>query len=245
MDAYGEDINKLNALRVETLYSNTAIPVAVTLTGCVALFFVLLDKNNTPAAFIWIGLLFFISFMRFLTVRRYHATKKMPDEYKRWLTLFMIGTVCSGLLLGSTPYIFIVNNDIINAGLLTMFILVLNSGSIGIYSAFNRVYYSFNVPAVLPLAVYLFSQNDVMLNKLGVIFIAFILFIFIIQYHAHRIIKQMISIKLDNQNLLSSYEIDKSRIDVLERMFNTNQKELEVTKRRLLDCEENLKQANK
>lgn len=242
MSVTREDISKLNALRVETLYNNTAIPVAVTLTGCVVLFFVLLDEKNSAAAYVWLSLLLIISFVRFLLVKRYHATQKDPDDYPHWLKLFVIGTVCSGLLLGSTAYVFIVDDDIINIGLLTMFILVLNSGSIGIYSAFKRVYYSFNIPAALPLAVYLFSQGNAMLNKLGMIFVAFIVFIFVIQYHAHQIIIQMISIQLDNQNLLSSYELDQSRINIMERLFNTNQRELETTKLKLKDCEEKLKQ---
>lgn len=244
MSAGGEDFIKLNALRVEALYNNSATPVAVTLTGCVVLFFVLLNKQNLFPAILWLTLLLIVSAIRYYTVMRYHASSKAPENYNYWLTIFLTGTICSGTILGSTAYIFIVGDDIINAGLLTMFILVLNSGSIGIYSAFMRVYYGYNIPAILPLIVYMLSSNNVQLNKLGIIFIAFIVFIFVIQYHAHRIMNQMISVKLDNRNLLDSYEHDQSKLHILERMYNTNLQELKVVKNELASCREKLKRNN-
>ena len=98
--------------------------------------------------------------------------------------------------------------------------------------------------AILPLIVYMLSSNNVQLNKLGIIFIAFIVFIFVIQYHAHRIMNQMISVKLDNRNLLDSYEHDQSKLHILERMYNTNLQELKVVKNELASCREKLKRNN-
>lgn len=244
MNVNREDIVKLNALRVEALYSNTGIPVAVTLVGCVVLFFVLLNKTNMVPAISWLSILLIVSAFRYFFIKRFKASTRKPEDYKHWLMIFLIGTICSGLVLGSTAYVFIVDDDVINVGLLTMFILVLNSGSIGIYSAFKRVYYGFNIPVIVPLIFYFISQDNAQLNKLGMMFVAFVIFIFIIQYHSHKILNQMISVKLDNINLMDGYELDQSRISILDKMYNTNLKELEKTKLELASCQEKLNSKN-
>ena len=242
MDANGEDFIKLNALRVEALYNNSVIPVAVTLTGCIVLFFVLMNKQNAFPAVCWLILLITVSVIRYFIVRRYHTSEKLPEDYKHWLNVFLVGAISSGLVLGSAAHVFIIDDNIINIGLLTMFILVLNSGSIGIYSSYNRVYYGFNIPTIVPFVFFLITSNNPLLHKLCIIFLAFIGFIFVIQYHSQRIINQLISVKLDRENLLDSYELDQSRIIILEKMFNTNLRELKIARNELAECQKKLKQ---
>ena len=66
MSSNGEDFLKLSTLRVEALYNNSVIPVAVTLTGCVVLFFVLLNNQNQFAAVSWLTVLLIVSAVRYL-----------------------------------------------------------------------------------------------------------------------------------------------------------------------------------
>ena len=60
----------------------------------------------------------------------------------------------------------------------------------------------------------------------------------------NKILNQMISVKLDNINLMDGYELDQSRINILDKMYNTNLKELEKTKLELASCQEKLKSKN-
>ena len=156
--------------------------------------------------------------------------------------MFFIGALCSGSLLGSTAYIFITDYDLLNISLLMMFMLVLISGSIGIYSVFQRVYYGFAIPTIVPLAIYLLTQKNELLNQLCLILIAFVLCIFIIQFHSHRIIKQLLTFKLDNDVLIKHYELDHDRINILERMFKSCEMRLKNTENELRKCKERLEQ---
>lgn len=239
-----DDLISLNALRVDVLYSNTLIPIAVTLIGCISLLFLLWSEKTIIAAITWLSILTIILAIRSFIVLRYHDSKKTPEDYAFWLNMFFIGVICSGSVLGSTAYVFIINNDIINISLLMMFILVLISGSIGIYSVFQRIYYGFTIPTVVPLVIYLLSQQDQLLNKLCIILIAFVFFIFIIQFHSHKMVNQLVTLKLDNNTLLENYDLDHERINILERMFNRCEMQLKNTREELRLCQEKLGKTN-
>lgn len=237
-----DDSIRLNALRVEALYDNSLIPVAVTFTGCAVLVFVLWNKEIAIAAISWLTLLFIIYAIRYFINTRYHASTKSHEDYAYWLNVFFIGTICSGAVLGSTAYVFSVGNNIINAGFLTMFILVLVSGSIGIYSVFQRIYYGFTIPTIIPLIIYLLYQQNELMNKLCMVIIAFVVFIFVIQFHASKIINQLLMIELNNKNLLDSYELDHDKINNLERLYNTSKMQLNNAQDELRLYREKLKQ---
>lgn len=242
MNSNNEDFIRLNALRLETLYNNSITPVFVTLIGGTVLFFVFWHKEIAVAAISWQILLLIISAIRYFITIRFQALTKSPDNYNYCLNIFFVQVICSGVLMGSIPYVFIVDNDIINIGLITMYILVFASGSVAIYSVFHRVYYGFTVPAAVLLIIYLLNQNNDLTNKLCMIFVVFVLFIFFIEYRSNKIINQLLTIKLDNNYLLDGYEIDQDRIKALEEMCNTNEKQLSAVRNELKLYREKLKQ---
>ena len=245
MNADENDLKRLKALQLDTLYYNSIVPVIVTLAGGFVLYYILLDVSNAVAAISWLTIYFIVSVIRIIAVRFYNISTKSPERHDYWLNIFFAGVVCSGTLLGSLAYIFIIDQDIINIGLLTMFILVVASGSIGIYSVFQRIYYGFNIPMLLPLIIFLLNQNNEQFNKLSIILIAFTVCIFIIQYYAHRSINQLLMIKIENENLLDGYEVDQDRIKDLQNLNNSYTIQLidKVSELRL--CQEKLEQQQK
>lgn len=219
-----DDYIKLNALRVEALYDHSIIPVAVMLCAAVILVCILWNENNALALFAWFSMLLLVTIVRYINVFKYRTSEKNPGQYPFWLNMYFGGAVLSGMVWGSAAYVFITNNNTVDTILLTMLITVTAAGSIGIYSIFQRVYYGFNLPAVIPLIVYLVSRGDQLVNMLGAITVVFVGFIFVIQYDAHKVINQLLLIKLDNRFLLDSYERDQRRISKLE-MLNKNKDE--------------------
>lgn len=223
-----DDYIKLNALRVEALYSHSVIPVAVMLCGALILVFILWSKTNALPLLTWFFILLLVTIGRYINVFRYRVAEKIPEQYIHWLNRYFYGAVLSGMIWGSAAYVFITSNDIVNVGLLCMFMLVVAAGSIGIYSIFQRMYYGFNLPAIIPLVVYLLSNSDELLNSLGIILIIFVGFIFVIQYDAHNVVNQLLVIKFDNRHLLNGYEKDQRRIRDLQGLNNI--KDVEIKK---------------
>lgn len=200
------------------------------LCGAIILICMLWNKSNAPALIIWFMILLLIAVFRGINVFKYRASEKKPELSPYWLNAYFYGAVFSGVVWGSAAYVLLVSDNIVDAGILTMFILVVTAGSIGIYSIFQRVYYGFNLPAVIPLVIYLLSRNDELLNMLGAITIVFIGFIFLIQYDAHKAINQLLVIKLNNRFLLDGYEEDQQKIRSLEKQNRYIDKELECTR---------------
>ncbi len=223
-----DDHIKLNALRVETLYDHSVIPIAVMLCGAFILVFVLWDKNNSLPLISWFTILLLVTIGRFVNVYWYRASQKIPEQYSRWLNRYLIGAIMSGIIWGSAAFVFITRFNIVDIGILSMFMLVVTAGSIGIYSIYQRTYYGFNIPAIVPLIIYLLSNNDEILNSLGFVIIIFVGFIFIIQYDAHRVMNQLLLIKYDNHHLLNGYEKDQRRIRTLETLSTI--KDIEISK---------------
>lgn len=219
-----DDYTKLNALRVDALYSHSVIPVAVMLCGAVILICMLWNKANAAALLTWLVVLLVVTAARYLMVFKYRSTEKIPEQYSYWLNMYFAGSVLSGVVWGAAAYVFISNTNIVDIGLLTMFIIVVAAGSIGIYSIFQRVYYGFNLSAVVPLVVYLLSRNDELINMLGAVTIVFTGFVFVIQYDAHKVINQLLVVELDNRFLLDGYERDQQSIRKFE-MLNRNKDE--------------------
>ena len=223
-----DDHFKLNSLRVEALYDHSVIPVAVMLCGALMLVFVLWEKSNAMPLLSWFFVLLLVTIARFVNVYRYRISYKVPEQYIRWLNRYIIGTVLSGMIWGSAVFVFITGNNLIGVGIISMFMLVVAAGSIGIYSIFQRTYYGFNLPAIVPLIYFLLTSNDDILNTLGYIMIIFAGFIFVIQYDAHKAINQLLVIKFDNQHLLQGYEKDQRKIRTLETLSTI--KDVEITK---------------
>ena len=218
MNADADDLSRLNEFRLNTLYYNSIVPVIVTAAGGFVLYYILWNESNAIATNSWLTIYIIVSAIRIIIIRFYNISTKSPEDHDYWLNIYFVGAVCAGTLLGSLAYIFIIDQDIVNMGLLSMFVLVVASGSIGMYSIYNRIYYGFNIPMLLPLIIFVSIQNNEQFNKLSIILIAFTVCIFIIQYYAHRAINQLFKIKIENENLLHGYEVDQGRIKNLESL---------------------------
>ena len=238
--ADGEDFIALNAIRVEALYNNGVIPSMVTLFGAQVVFFSFWNGNFTAPKITWLVLLSIIICVRYITVRSYQTSKKLVEEYPFWLNAYFIGVIFSGLIIGSSIYVFIPEDNINHVYLFTIYALILLAGSIGIFSVFQRVYYGFNLPVIVPLIIFLISRNNEIYNNLGWLVCVFVFFILIIQFQSQRIMTQLLIIKLDNKNLLSNYELDRQRMHIMERMHNTKAKQAKELQEALKLCYEKL-----
>jgi hypothetical protein len=233
MSDYKEDYLLLQSLRVNALYNNAAIPVVVMLCGAFGLTVTLWDERNSFMLLAWFFTLVIITAIRCFIVWKYHQSDQKPDEYPFWLNIYFIGTLVSGAIWGSTSLLLPTEYNVIEMGLITMFMLVVISGSIGIYSVFKRVYYALSLPTILPLIIFLGIQADKQLNSLCLITSLFTFFIFVIHYHSQRITSQLIQIKFDNKMLLENYEKDQDKIDILLRLNNTRTQQLEKARQEL------------
>lgn len=228
-----DDHVKLNSLRVEALYDHSIIPIAVMLSGALILVFVLWDSNNALPLLSWLTILLLVTTGRFINVRQYRVSGKIPEQYSRWLIRYLFGAILSGMIWGSAAYVFITGFNIVDIGILSMFMLVVVAGSIGIYSIFQSTYYGFNLPAIVPFIFFLLTSKEEILNTFGFVIIIFTGFILVIQYDAHRIINQLLLVKFDNHHLLSGYEKDQRKIRTLETLISIKDIELKKIKTEL------------
>ncbi len=227
MSVNKEDDLILKSLRVNALYNNAAIPVVVMLCGAFGLVLFLWDEKNSFDQISWLISLIIITAIRYFIVWKYHQSKKRPEEYQFWLNIYFVGTLFSGIAWGATAYLLPTENSVIELGLITMFMLVVISGSIGIYTVFKRIYYALSVPTILPLIIFLGFQENEHLNSLCLITGLFTFFIFIVHFHAQKITNQLLLIQFDNKVLLDHYESDQEKINILKRLNNTRTEQLD------------------
>jgi hypothetical protein len=227
MDRNMEDHVILQALRVDALYCHALTPMLSLLFGALSILIYFWSAGNVYPMLYWFALLCVITALRCLLIYKYKQSTIEPNQYPVWLKLYMIGVLSTATVWGSTIYIVPADNNYIDIGAVTMLMLIVISLSTGIYSVFHRIYYGLCIPMIVPLIYFLISHEDEQLHKMGNIAALYTGFVFVIQYHAHKIINQLLMIKFDNKLLLDSYEKDQDKIDILNRLNNTKNKQLE------------------
>lgn len=153
--------------RVQKLAESARLSVAGTLINSIILVFVLrgiVDKNKL---FLWIGGLIAISIIRVYLQANYK--KKAPkevDEHK-WKNYFIITLFISGAIWGSAG-VFLFPTDSIGHQAFIAFVLGgMVAGSVGVFSVIPEAFFSFSIPALLPIMVSFFSMDNSIHYSMG------------------------------------------------------------------------------
>jgi diguanylate cyclase (GGDEF)-like protein len=162
------------ARRVALLYD--ALPLAskaLPVTGAILAFALwpILD----PIKFaVWYAILLVVTFSRSGLHYAYRHKPQDPGSSLRWLNLFKIGTLCSGITWGSTVYFLFPAHEHVHQLLVVLAVCILSMGSVILLAASLRTHLLFLVPAMGPVIVRLLlleaSSSPAMGIMVGLLF---------------------------------------------------------------------------
>lgn len=147
-------MEKLIAEQLRASYEHLPVTLAVTIVNGLLLAYVIQD-TTTPSQtiIIWLGLVFAQAIGRLLLWYSYPGATARPI----WANLHVCGTLMSGILWGSLP--FIVTLDETHMLFVALIIAGMCAGAATVHSTYFPASVAFIVPALVPLSIHLLIMH--------------------------------------------------------------------------------------
>ena len=202
---------------IEILYQQAhvaLIGVIATATGIAITFY-----NEVPNTFVigWITAIYALSFIRYLSIKKFHTSGTSLTDNIRWGWIFTFFTFLSGLSWGLASIIFFTPDNLQLFNILTLIIIAMSAGSLAALSANPRSFYFFLVPAMIPMIWQYLNIND----KNYIIF-GLLLFVLNFAFHSiiktnHKTLRESIILRFKNLDLIGQLTLQKEKAELANK----------------------------
>lgn len=218
-DLSQETGRQIYAEQIALLYRNAPLAYSITVINGSILAFVQRVHISTTVLLAWFTCLLLITLGRAILAYGYTRSHPSAADIRRWGLGYLIGAGLAGIAWGSTA-IFLFPVDAIGHQVFVAFVLAgMSAGAVSVLSARLEAALVFLLPALLPLAVQFFFQQDELSIAMAAMTLLFIVGILIAAWNIHYSILRALRLKLDKQDLLTRLEKDKTRLltEIVER----------------------------
>ncbi len=203
----------IQAELIKMLYkqAHTAlIGVIATSTGIAIVFF-----NEVPDFIVisWLLVIYGLSFIRYLSVRKFKALDKQAIDVVRWGDVFAFFAFLSGLSWGSASIIFFTPDNLQLFHILTLIIIAMSVGSLAALSAHPKSFYLFVIPAMLPMIWRYLSTDEQSYMIFGILLFVLNFAFFSIVKVNHKILRDSINLRFENVGLIDQLTKQKEKAE--------------------------------
>jgi signal transduction histidine kinase/ActR/RegA family two-component response regulator len=163
------------AERLRLLYRQTPPLLIVNSINGLLVLVALIDRSDWRVSAGWGLALAVTTLARYILHLRFCRVASSDAGMPAWERPFTLGAIASGVLWGSTPFLFIGDNDPVALMLLSFVIGGTTAGAVTSLGANLRTFYWFLPMAALPLAVYLVMQGgrvELIMSAMVVLYMA-------------------------------------------------------------------------
>ncbi|NKB35596.1 MAG: PAS domain S-box protein [Gammaproteobacteria bacterium] len=199
------------------------LPLALlTNTISLCLVFVIFRPVSSPALlFGWSGGLFFITLIRGILWWQWKQQDiQTVEEQGKWLALFGVGVLATGLMWGLTVPLLVPEGSIFYLGFLALWVCGLCTGAITSIAIYRSFYYLFSLSALLPLTVFLLLSGKQIEMLLACVVTLYFIFTSVNANQTHKVLLKNISLDSDNSKLLATLksDIEKNKLELLNEI---------------------------
>ncbi len=203
------------AEQVALLYRNGPLAYVITLACAFLLSWEQRTFISADTLRVWFLCVLLLTAARSILTHRYFHTRPALDEAPRWGRYYLIATALSGMLWGSAALFLFPAESTTHQVVVALVLAGMCAGAVPILSSVRAVFWVFMLPALLPLAVRLFTAGTELTTVLGVITLIFIVGMLISAQRMNRSIINSLSLRFENQALFVHLERDKAKTDRL------------------------------
>lgn len=192
--------------------SRTSIVMSFLLASFITLVFSRLTQNILIAA--WWVIVSLILAVQYGMYAVYNRQRSYRIDYLFWYRLVVVAAATGGLCwgLGLTHMLSVVDENYH----IFLIILLISLAAAGITLAVRTpVYYVFQIGVLLPVIVWLLSNDDTVKVILGFFLIIFMIAMWIFAYQVNRALTASFRLQLENQSLANSLKQSNARLQVL------------------------------
>ena len=215
-----QKMGSLEFEQVKLLYA--ALPASLSASLIIAVVLVVLewDVAEQTTLIIWLASMAILIFLRIGMVFFYRNIQPPTEQPLCWKQYFIIGSITSGIIWGSTSMFLFPESSIPHQAFLAFVIGGVCAGAVTSLSASLFPIFSFLLLALTPLIARFFMLGSEMGNTMGAMVTLFLIMILVTAFKTHQNIKQNIELRIDSERqkgiLKESEELQASISLVLE-----------------------------
>lgn len=204
---------KIQAELIKTLYlqGHTALlGVVATATGIAYVFH---EKVSDVTLFSWLILIYILSFIRHLSIKKFKASSFDSQETIKWGWTFSFFAFLSGLTWGLASIIFFLPEYLPLFNILTLIIIAMSVGSLAALSAFPWAYYVFVVPAMTPMVWRYMSVDNEDYSIFGMLLLVFLFALFSFSRVNYKMLRDSVILRFENMGLIDQLTEQKEKAE--------------------------------
>jgi diguanylate cyclase (GGDEF)-like protein len=178
------------ARRVALLYDGLPLALTTILVIATILFGVQWAVVDPVKVAIWYGMVLAVTIGRFGLHCAFRHKTHDPARSFRWLNLFLLGALCSGITWGSTAYFLFPAHDLSHQLFVVFVVGGMSAGSMTILAASIRAHIFFLVSALGPVIVRLFLLDTAMSLEMGAMVALFLGMCCVAGWRSNKLIKK-------------------------------------------------------
>jgi diguanylate cyclase (GGDEF)-like protein len=217
-----DNYSTLDKHKIDALISQAQVAISMGTVAALFIFIVYWNSSIRFAITIWFGIYLLIYILRYFIVKRFNASQQDKQNYILIMRFHIISSVVAGLLWSAICiYLFYVYNTV--ESLYVLLVLGgLVAGAVATNIILMSVYYSFVLPATLPIIIFLLTHNSNQMNVSGIILLLFVIFITSCAYRLNKLVSDSLSYQFDNLQLLDDLEKEKIQVTRLYSNLESN-----------------------
>ena len=161
--------------QVALMYRLTAPTMLVSASAAVVLWWELRTTYLGPRSFAWLAAILVCTIGRLAMVYLYRRSKAAPERAPFWSRMFFAGTFSYGLLWGCAGTVLFPVNDLRLEAIIAAIIIGVTAGGLSSLGTIRRMFVSFFIPTVLPLALYMIILGSTEQLFMSALIIAFMI----------------------------------------------------------------------
>jgi signal transduction histidine kinase/CheY-like chemotaxis protein len=204
---------EIQAELIKTLYQQghmALLGVVATATGIV---FVFHGKVLDITLFSWLILIYLLSFIRHLSIKKFKSSCFDSQEIIRWGWKFSFFAFLSGLSWGLASILFFIPGYLSLFNILTLIIIAMSVGSLAALSAFPLAYYVFVIPAMFPMVWRYISVDNQDYNIFGVLLLVFLFALFSFSRVNYKMLRSSVVLRFENMGLINQLTEQKEKAE--------------------------------
>ena len=204
----------INAERVKLLYKNASFSMIASLINSSVLFLIFWKVIDHTHIISWVASILLVTALRYVDVVNFLRAAPEPSKA---LNRFTLGTFLSGIVWGSAGVIIFPAESLIHQTFLAFVLGGMVTGAAGAYSVVKRTYFSFCIPALMPIIIRLLLIGDVGHIAMAGMLLLFAVLVTAMAMYMHNMTMNSLKIRFENKNLISYLDAAKADAENLAR----------------------------
>ena len=217
--------------KLRLLYTQSPVGFLATIVNAGVL--ILFLRDFVPAAYLWtwFGSMTGITLTRIGLVQAYQRAAPPPEETAQWRRYFLGGTIAAGCGWGAASLFLWPTDSLVHQAFLMLLIAGTGVGGLALLVADLSIFFSFLLPAILPLTGRLFLGSHELNMAMGVLSLSFLGLLVMAARGFHASIVASLQLRFDNLDLVAQLSTSKGQAETAREQAETAREQAEAANR--------------